>query len=83
MTATLVTAAYGPAASRALFDAVVAGKGGDPLAPVTVVVPTNYVGVAARRLEATGFGMDKLLMPDDPQNGANRRVEITNLGESP
>jgi outer membrane protein OmpA-like peptidoglycan-associated protein len=40
-------------------------------------------GVAARRLEATGFGMDKLLMPADPQNGANRRVEITNLGESP
>lgn len=40
-------------------------------------------GVAARRLEATGFGMDKLLMPGDPQNGANRRVEITNLGEAP
>ena len=54
MTATLVSAAYGPAASRALFDAVVAAKGGDPLAPVTVVVPTNYVGVAARRLLAGG-----------------------------
>ena len=40
-------------------------------------------GVAAGRLEATGFGMDKLLMPGDPQNGANRRVEITNLGEAP
>ena len=40
-------------------------------------------GVAARRLEAAGFGMDKPLMPDDPQNGANRRVEITNLGEKP
>ena len=41
---------YGEPAARALFDAVVAAKGGDPLAPVTVVVPTNYVGVAARRL---------------------------------
>jgi outer membrane protein OmpA-like peptidoglycan-associated protein len=40
-------------------------------------------GVAARRLEASGFGMDRLLMPEDPQNGANRRVEITNLGEAP
>lgn len=40
-------------------------------------------GVAPKRLEATGFGMDKLLLPNDPQNGANRRVEITNLGETP
>jgi len=45
---------YGEPAARALFDAVVAGKRGDPLAPVTVVVPTNYVGVAARRLLARG-----------------------------
>jgi hypothetical protein len=45
---------YGPAASRALHAAVVAAKAGDPLAPVTVVVPTNYVGVAARRLLGSG-----------------------------
>jgi hypothetical protein len=45
---------YGPPASRALHAAVVAAKGGDPLAPVTVVVPTNYVGVAARRLLGSG-----------------------------
>ena len=50
----LATAAYGPPAARALRDAVAAAKGGDPLAPVTVVVPTNYVGVAARRLLAGG-----------------------------
>ncbi len=29
-------------------------KGGDPLAPVTVIVPSNYVGVATRRLLASG-----------------------------
>ena len=54
MAPTLVTVPYGEAATRALFDAVVAAKRGDPLAPVTVVVPTNYVGVAARRLLAGG-----------------------------
>jgi ATP-dependent helicase/nuclease subunit B len=45
---------YGPEASRALHAAVVAAKAGDPLAPVTVIVPTNYVGVAARRLLGSG-----------------------------
>ncbi len=50
----LVPVAYGPDASRALHAAVVAAKAGDPLAPVTVVVPTNYVGVAARRLLGSG-----------------------------
>ena len=33
---------------------VAARKHDDPLAPVTVIVPTNYVGVAARRLLAGG-----------------------------
>lgn len=45
---------YGPEAARALHAAVVEAKAGDPLAPVTVVVPTNYVGVAARRLLGSG-----------------------------
>ena len=54
MSVNVVPVPYGEPAARALFDAVVAGKGGDPLAPVTVVVPTNYVGVAARRLLARG-----------------------------
>ncbi len=44
-----VTTAYGPAAHDALARAVSEAKGGDPLAPVTVVVPSHYVGLAARR----------------------------------
>src|SRR5437870_4721601 len=50
----LVTAAYGPPAAHALRDAVAVAKGDDPLTPVTVIVPTNYVGVAVRRQLATG-----------------------------
>ena len=44
-----VTTAYGPAAHEALARAVAEAKGGDPLAPVTVVVPNHYVGLATRR----------------------------------
>ena len=51
---TLVTTAYGPAATQSLHHVVTAAKAGDPLAPVTVVVPTNYVGVAARRALGSG-----------------------------
>ncbi|HJR26786.1 MAG TPA: hypothetical protein VJ804_15010, partial [Acidimicrobiales bacterium] len=50
----VVTTAYGEPASRALHAAVVAAKGGDPLRSVTVVVPSNHVGVATRRLLASG-----------------------------
>ncbi len=49
MTIACVTTAYGPAAHDALAQAVARAKGGDPLAPVTVVVPNHYVGLAARR----------------------------------
>src|SRR6476661_7398521 len=45
---------YGAEAARALHAAVVTAKAGDALAPVTVIVPTNYVGVAARRLLGSG-----------------------------
>lgn len=45
---------FGRSAAGALREAVRRAKGGDPLAPVTVVVPTNQVGVAARRLLASG-----------------------------
>ena len=38
----LVTVAYGPDATAALRDAVAAAKAGDPLAPVTVVVPSSH-----------------------------------------
>ena len=41
-------------AAEALRAAIAAVKGDDPLAPVTVVVPSNHVGVATRRLLASG-----------------------------
>ncbi|MDE0495237.1 MAG: hypothetical protein OXH54_14950, partial [Acidimicrobiaceae bacterium] len=49
MTIACVTTAYGPAAHDALAQAVARAKDRDPLAPVTVVVPNHYVGLAARR----------------------------------
>lgn len=53
----VVPTAYGRAASQALRDAVARAKHDDALAPVTVVVPTNSVGVSARRGLASGeFG---------------------------
>jgi len=57
MPISVVTTAYGRAASDALREAVARAKGADALAPVSVIVPTNSVGVAARRrLAASGFG---------------------------
>ncbi len=45
---------YGSPAAEALRSAISAAKGDGPLTPVTVVVPSNYVGVATRRLLASG-----------------------------
>ncbi|HZM30667.1 MAG TPA: PD-(D/E)XK nuclease family protein [Acidimicrobiales bacterium] len=45
---------YGRPALSRLTAAVAAAKAGDPLAPVTVVVPSNHVGVTARRALAAG-----------------------------
>src|ERR1700712_440223 len=56
MTATTTWTPYGVAAYRALVAAVRSAKGGDPLRPVTVVVPSELVGVAARRALARGDG---------------------------
>jgi hypothetical protein len=50
----LRTTSYGEPAAHALHEAVAAAKAGDPLAPVTVVVPSNHVGVASRRRLASG-----------------------------
>jgi RecB family exonuclease len=51
---TVVPSPYGRPASQALRDAVARAKRADALAPVTVVVPTNSVGVSARRRLASG-----------------------------
>lgn len=46
----------GGAAHQALADAVGAAKGRDPLAPVTVAVPSVFAGLGLRRLLATLLG---------------------------
>ncbi|MDQ1423015.1 MAG: ATP-dependent helicase/nuclease subunit, partial [Acidimicrobiaceae bacterium] len=45
---------YGRSAADALRKTIAAIKGDEPLAPLTVVVPSNHVGVATRRLLASG-----------------------------
>jgi len=51
---TLHTTPYGRPALRLLCERIVAAKADDPLQPVTVVVPSNYVGVSTRRMLASG-----------------------------
>ena len=48
---------HGPPAREALREAVRAAKGTDPLAPVTVAVPSTYAGLALRRALATPDGL--------------------------
>jgi hypothetical protein len=43
---------YGSAAAERLRSEVAAAKVTDPLSPVTVIVPSNHVGVATRRRSA-------------------------------
>ena len=45
---------YGRDAAGALRSSISRAKGAEPLAPVAVVVPSNHVGVAARRLLGSG-----------------------------
>jgi ATP-dependent helicase/nuclease subunit B len=45
---------YGPSAAIGLQAAISQAKGDEPLTPVTVIVPSNYVGVATRRLLGSG-----------------------------
>ncbi len=54
MTVRLEWVRFGRPAALALRDAISSAKGDAPLAPVTVIVPSNQVGVAARRLLASG-----------------------------
>jgi ATP-dependent helicase/nuclease subunit B len=49
--------AHGPPAREALRDAVRSAKGSDPLAPVTVVAPSTYAGLALRRALAGPHGL--------------------------
>ena len=46
--------AYGRAASEALAAGVTSAKAAGPLVPVTVIVPSNFVGLSARRLLGSG-----------------------------
>ena len=54
MSLRVVPSPYGRAASEALQGEIARVKQGSPLAPVTVIVPGNSVGVAVRRLLASG-----------------------------
>jgi ATP-dependent helicase/nuclease subunit B len=49
--------AHGPPARAALREAVREAKGPDPLAPVTVAVPSTYAGLALRRALAGPDGL--------------------------
>lgn len=49
MTIDVTTTPYGPAAHEALADAIDAHKTASRLAPVSVIVSSNQVGIAARR----------------------------------
>lgn len=40
-------------------------------------------GIAGTRLTVEGYGKRRLLYPAEPLNALNRRVEVTNLGDTP
>ena len=48
---------YGRPATDALATAITAAQDGDPLAPVTVIVPSNGAGLAARRVLGATRGL--------------------------
>ena len=54
MSLRVVPTPYGRASSEALHREIARAKAESPLAPVTVIVPGNSVGVAVRRLLASG-----------------------------
>jgi OOP family OmpA-OmpF porin len=43
---------------------------------------SSKLSVSASRLSSAGMGKRALKLPEDPENGANRRVEISQLGEN-
>ncbi len=64
---------FGRGASRVLRDEIAQVQRDDPLAPVTVVVPRNAVGLATRRLLASG----DLGIPEPA--GSTGRVGVVNI----
>lgn len=62
----MVATPYGRSASRALARSLAVAKGDNALAPVTVIVPSNFAGLAARRVLATG----SLDQQPDPSNNS-------------
>jgi hypothetical protein len=55
--------ADGPPALHALRNAIDVAQAGSPLTPVTVVVPSNSVGVAARRWRPTAASPQRSSSP--------------------
>lgn len=43
---------------------------------------TDVQGIQATRLLPVGLGEEQLKLPQDPENGANRRVEVINIGRA-
>ena len=76
---------YGAEAAEALRGHIRAAKATEPLAPVTVIVPSNQVGVSVRRQLASGAlgpdGMDFTAAPVAVPGLAGVR-EITAGGEN-
>jgi len=54
MGAQVIVTEYGRPASASLAQAIVDAKGGAALAPVSVIVPSNFAGLAARRMLGSG-----------------------------
>jgi RecB family exonuclease len=75
MTVTVRSTRYGAPAYRALAEVVRDAKGGDPLAPVMLIVPGERVGIAARRALARG------LTPNTPGIAALRVVTLRRFAE--
>lgn len=76
----MICTPYGPPATERLGEQIAAFKQGDPLAPVTVVVPTNIAGLGARRaLGAKGSGIaavDFLKLFDLAERLAGRQMAV-------
>ena len=51
----VIATAYGRPALETLRTVVTAAKSGDPMAPVTILVPNNIAGIVARRYLAAGL----------------------------